>query len=158
MKLELCVASLSEKDVIKNLMQFYFYDFSEFNRADVTENGQFGSYPYLDHYWEEEGRFPFTLKVGNQYVGFVLVREVLNEGEAFHSIAEFFIMKKYRRTGLGRLAAIEVFERFKGTWEVSQIEGNEPAIIFWRNVIDQYTIGNWTEKKSDGLYIQVFQS
>jgi predicted acetyltransferase len=158
MKLELCEAKLSEKEIIGNLMQFYFYDFSEFNRAEVTDSGQFGAYRYLDHYWEEKGRFPFTLKAGNHYVGFVLVREVLNGDKVFHSIAEFFILKKYRRTGLGRLAAIEVFERFKGNWEVSQIEGNEPAILFWRIVIDQYTSGNWTERESDGQYIQVFQS
>lgn len=36
----------NEKNLIKNLMQFYFYDFSEFVEAHLEENGQIGAYPY----------------------------------------------------------------------------------------------------------------
>jgi len=45
-----------------------------------------------------------------------LVREIESDDEVFHSMAEFFIMRKYRRLGLGRVVAINLFERFEGQW------------------------------------------
>ncbi|MGF2615880.1 hypothetical protein FZC84_07345 [Rossellomorea vietnamensis] len=54
---KLVEAAREEIETIRNLMQFYFYDFSEFNRADAFNDGKFREYPCLDHYWREEGRF-----------------------------------------------------------------------------------------------------
>ena len=60
-------------------------------------------------------------------------------------IAEFFVMRKYRRMGVGRTAAFAAFEQFPGHWEVSQIFQNLPAQHFWRKVIAEYTHGNYRE-------------
>lgn len=45
MNCELIKASREYKDAIKNLMQFYIYDFSEFTKSDIAENGLFDAYP-----------------------------------------------------------------------------------------------------------------
>ena len=50
-------------------------------------------------------------------------------------MAEFFIMRKHRRSGIGRRAAAECFNRFPGRWLIHQIPGNEVAAAFWRAVI-----------------------
>jgi len=62
-----------------------------------------------------------------------------------HSIGEFFILKKYRRQGVGRVVAHQVFDLFPGRWSVGQIENNCPAQAFWRKVISEYTHGDYQE-------------
>jgi predicted acetyltransferase len=59
------------------------------------------------------------------------------------SISEFFVMRKYRKKGVGRAAAIEVFDMFPGLWEVLQHEANVPAQRFWEEVIGAYTGGHY---------------
>lgn len=158
MQLNLKAAQLSDKEVIRNLMQYYFYDFSEFNDTAVTTKGKFGEYPYLDNYWEETTRYPFILTSEGENAGFVLVRYIEEGDTSYYSIAEFFILKKFRRNGLGREAAFKIFDRFKGGWEVSQIKRNGPANIFWRKTIDEYTGGDWVERETDGHFVQLFSS
>ena len=91
-------ASIEEKPILRNLMELCQHDSSEFNGEDVGEHGLF-TYRYLDHYWTEPGRFPFIVRVSGKLAGFAFVRAI---GENKHSIAEFFIMRKYRRRGAGQ--------------------------------------------------------
>ncbi len=158
MDYQIIKARVEEKEVLKNLMQFYFYDFTEFMDGDVKENGQFGDYPYLDHYWTEDHRFPYIVEVEGRIAGFVFVRRILSNEESYYSIAEFFIMKKYRRLGIGKQVATSIFDLHKGHWEVFQIEKNKPAQLFWRKVIDEYSSGNFQEREKDGGKIQLFES
>lgn len=158
MNFTLEAAVRNERDIFSNMMQYYFYDFSEFNEADIVGDGRFDEYPYLDHYWEEKGRYAFVMKYDDKYAGFALVREIEQEDKRYYLIAEFFVMKKYRRSGLGRLAARQLFKRFSGEWEVSQIRGNQPAKKFWRSVIEEYTNGSWTEMEVESRLIQRFIS
>lgn len=159
MDFELIKASKEQKDTIANLMQFYFYDFSEFVKCDVEEDGLFGAYPHLEAYWKEEKhRFPYLIKQDGKYVGFVLVRYIESAELNYFSIAEFFIMKKYRRVGLGKKIATRVFDMHKGQWEVFQILSNQPAQAFWRKVINEYTEGKFEERTENGRRIQDFVS
>ncbi|WP_196121225.1 GNAT family N-acetyltransferase [Anaerobacillus alkaliphilus] len=151
-------ASLAEKEIVKNLMQYYFYDFSEFVEAHLEEDGRFGEYPNLDHYWIEQTKFPYLVEIDGRYAGFSLVRLIEEEEKGYYSIAEFFIMKKYRRFGIGKQVATEMFHLHRGNWEVFQLEKNQPAQHFWRNVIDKYTKGKYTERYENGRYTQVFSS
>jgi predicted acetyltransferase len=50
-------------------------------------------------------------------------------------LAEFFILKRYRRTGIGLHAAQALFDRFRGRWQLSILARNAPAIAFWRRVL-----------------------
>ncbi|MGF9698496.1 GNAT family N-acetyltransferase [Paenibacillus sp. MABNR03] len=159
MNYELIQASKAYKEVIKNLMQFYIYDFSEFVQCDVEDDGLFGAYPYLDDYWNEvDHRFPYVIKQDDKYIGFVLVRSIESEERNYFSIAEFFIMKKYRKAGIGKAVAKQIFDTHKGHWEVYQLESNEPAQQFWNKVIHDYTQGNFTDRVEDGRRIQDFKT
>lgn len=44
-------------------------------------------------------------------------------------------MKKYRKKGIGKAAAMMIFDMFHGGWEVSQWINNVPAQNFWGKVI-----------------------
>jgi predicted acetyltransferase len=50
-------------------------------------------------------------------------------------MAEFLVMPRYRRAGVGRFAAQRLFASLPGPWRVREVAGNEVAVAFWRAVI-----------------------
>ena len=154
---QLIKASKEYIGVMENLMQFYIYDFSEFVELDVAGNGLFEPYSGLGKYWEEEReRFPYFIKDDEKYLGFVLVRNIASGDKTYFSMAEFFIMKKYRKRGIGRSIARQVFEHHRGEWQIYQKESNKPAQAFWNKIITEYTNGLFKERMEDGKRIQEF--
>jgi len=144
MKIEVSPAAIDDKALIQRMMELYQYDLSEFEASDVDSHGCFG-YSYLDHYWKEKARHPFIVRVDNKLAGFVLVNRHTYLPENEWSIAEFFIMRKYRRRGVGKVVAFHIFESFRGKWEVQQTAANAPAQHFWRKTIAEYTGGQYLE-------------
>ncbi|MDQ6420454.1 GNAT family N-acetyltransferase [Paenibacillus sp. LHD-117] len=147
--MELIKVSFEKKAILRNLMELYQYDMSQFDADsdnDVNDYGLF-DYKYLDHYWTEEGRHPFLVIFSGKLAGFVLIREITIAGDSVSkfSIAEFFIMKKYRRQGIGKVVANKVFEMFKGNWSIAWLEKNVPAKSFWTRIISEYSEGNCVE-------------
>jgi predicted acetyltransferase len=146
MDIELQPASISDKPVLRNLMELCQHDYSEYDGAEVDAHGLFG-YKYLDNYWTEPKRFPCLIRVSGKLAGFVLVRTISSLDKlASHAITEFFVLRKYRRQGIGRQAAWQIFDMFPGQWSVCQEEGNWPAQSFWRRVIAEYTQGSYTDE------------
>ena len=93
MNISLDPVSFDEKPVLRQLMELYLYDFSEFEENDLSEQGHFG-YNYLDCYWYEEGRHPFFVRVDGKLAGFVLVSKYcfLVKEKNRRSMSEFFIL------------------------------------------------------------------
>lgn len=143
---ELQPARLEEKPALRQLLELYSYDFSEFSDDEVDEHGLFG-YPYLDHYWTEPDRYPFLVRVNGQLAGLALVRMASYFPDRASSIciAEFFVMRRYRRRGVGTRVAKLLFEHFHGHWEIAQTVQNVAAQAFWRKVISDYTGGDFSE-------------
>lgn len=144
MNVELLAVSIPDKPVLQALMQLYVYDFSEMIALDVDEHGVF-FYPYLDYYWTEAGRYPFLVRCDGKIAGFALVRTLEFDADPLYQLAEFFILRRYRRRGVGREAARAVFDRFRGRWEVDQVAENVAATAFWRRVIGEYTGEQYVE-------------
>lgn len=142
---------IEQKSVLRNLLELYAYDFTEFIPDDVNCYGLYG-YKYLDHYWTEEGRHPFIIYIDGNIAGFILIRRyyVSELNDYTYSIAEFFIMKKYRKQGVGRKVAFQIFDMFPGIWEVAEVEENRPAQAFWRKVIHTFTQGKFDEIHKEG--------
>jgi predicted acetyltransferase len=101
---ELERVAYEDKEVLRRLIEFYDYDFSEILGWDVTEHGTFG-YRHFDQYWTDPDRHPLFIRVDGHLAGFALVF-----GGDPHDMAEFFIMRKYRRTGVGTDAARAIFK------------------------------------------------
>jgi predicted acetyltransferase len=144
MNLQVAQANEVEKPVLRRLLELYLHDLSEFDGRDVDSHGAFG-YRYLDHYWREEGRHPFLVRVDGALAGFVLVDTRCERDESDFEVAEFFIMKRYRRRRIGKMVAFHVFDLFPGVWEISQLPANLPARTFWRKVVRKYARGNFKE-------------
>jgi predicted acetyltransferase len=64
-------------------------------------------------------------------------------------MTEFFVLRRFRRHGVGLAAAFAAFDLFKGAWEVRQREENVAATTFWRRAIGDYTGGNYEESRWD---------
>ncbi|WP_334949495.1 GNAT family N-acetyltransferase [Nostoc sp.] len=144
MYVEVLSASIDDKPLIQQMMELYQYDFSEFENKHLNEHGYFG-YPYLDYYWVESDRYPFIVRVGGKLAGFVLVNQYTYIPGSQYSIAEFFILRRYRQQGIGKNVAFQIFDRFCGKWEIHQLTTNVVARKFWRRVIGEYTAGKFTE-------------
>ena len=143
------------------LMNLYLSDFSIYTGEDCNEKGGFED-GNLFRYWIEPARYPFLILVDNQPAGFILVRDQQAPGEkqVIHHIAEFFVMRKYRRMKVGQRAAWTVFDRFPGQWFVAEMEENLPAQVFWRTIIAEYTSGNYQDTRVEEWEgpVQIFQS
>jgi predicted acetyltransferase len=147
--LEILPAALDQKPVLAQLLELYSYDFSEFTGEDVDPGGRYG-YDYLDRYWDEAGRFAYLFRLNGKWAGFALIRDIEQDGVAVHWMAEFFVMRKYRRMKVGWLAAQVIFDLHPGCWQVGQIAANLPAQAFWRQTIADYTGGSFEEIELEG--------
>lgn len=159
MNLTLLKATRELAKVLQHLMQFYMYDFSPYTHHDVEENGLFAPYPDLESYWDRDNnKFPYIIKSDEKYVGFALVKFIETEEQKYFSMAEFFILQKYRMAGAGKAIAIQLFSLYRGPWEVFQMSSNKQAQIFWSKVIKEFTKGKFKERFEDGKLIQNFES
>lgn len=122
-----------DKAVLANLLQLYRYDLSEFRSYELSDHGAY-VYRFLDHYWTEAGRHPFFIRHGGRLAGFALVRE---RDDGVREVAEFFVVRSRRRSGVGRAAARALFERFPGEWELFHDDANHAGAKFWAAVISE---------------------
>ena len=147
-------ASAAERPVLDRLLQLYLHDFSEHAalgspHGEVDEDGLFVYLPGIGSYWQEPNRVPLLIRADGCIAGFAL----LNQWSALerpldHAVAEFFVVRKYRRAGVGTRAAQRVFRRYPGRWEVPVAGYNEGALLFWRAAVR--SMAQVTEHAGDG--------
>jgi len=148
-------APAAQRPVFDNLLQLYLYDFSEFApigspHGEVDEEGRF-TYPGLESYWQDGGRIPLLIRAGDGIAGFALVNQWSALGLPLdHVVAEFFVLRKYRRARVGARAALSIFRRYPGRWEVPVAWYNPPALAFWRKVTEAAAPGKVEEIAGDG--------
>ncbi|AIQ14310.1 GNAT family N-acetyltransferase [Paenibacillus durus] len=147
MEIKLVPVRPEDKGTLINLYQLYEHDFSRFTNRDIDKNGRYEV--NIDFYWEGDERWnPFYIEVSGTIAGFlvVLFENMDIDPDPTHVIYDFMILQKYRRTGIGRAAAIKAFKMYNADWAVTQMENNTPAISFWRNVIKSFKEDNFTER------------
>lgn len=145
MHVELSKATIAEKPVVDNLVQFYLYEFSQYMpsiRLDA-DRGLYEGLPDLDEYWESPNREPFLLHVDGELAGFALV--IVGIADEPHQIGEFFVAQKFAGKGIGRSVAQKIFEMFPGNWLIHEMWNNYKAQAFWRSVVNAYTNGHYEE-------------
>jgi predicted acetyltransferase len=144
--IEIIEARPQDKSILSHLIELYLYDFSEFMGWDVGNDGRFGD-DGLKGCWTEPWRHPFLVKVDGSIAGFVIAdgRSQLSGDEHTMDMGEFFILRKYRRKGIGYRVASDIFDLFPSKWEVRQLALNVDAQTFWRKVINRYTNNQFYE-------------
>jgi len=137
-------ATRDEAPVLANLLELYVHDMSEFFPVSPDASGRFG-YPRLPLYWEEPGRFPFLIRTAGGLAGFALVtRGSPATGDPDDlDVAEFFVLRRQRRSGVGREAAFRLFDALPGRWIVRVSDANVRAQPFWEQVVGAYAAGRF---------------
>ncbi|HKU14970.1 MAG TPA: GNAT family N-acetyltransferase [Steroidobacteraceae bacterium] len=150
MNVEVAVAAPRERVIFENLMQLYTHDFSElwYDRptGEVDESGRFPDYA-LDAYWREPDHVPLLLRADSHIVGFALLNRLTHTNRAVdRNMAEFFVLRKHRRTGAGTAAAQAIFTRYPGMWEAAIARRNVVALGFWRRAIGEHPLSQHIEE------------
>ena len=137
-------ATEKDKNVLFKLLQYSLFEESETDLNEMNENAEF-DYQYFNKYFTDNDRFAYLIKEqsSNKLLGFAMVNkhtEVVSDGWC---IAEFLIIPKYRRLGIGKKVAFSLFDKFNGNWEVSPSFGSEKAFVFWKKTISEYSKNNF---------------
>lgn len=141
--LEVRRASADDRIPIYRMLELYQYDLSHIWDQELDARGEYGY--ALDRYWQEANCHPFVAIVNGHYAGFALVDSAVKIGSSGYWMDQFFVLKKYQRTGVGKALAVRVFAVLPGHWEVGQMPNNLPAQAFWRSVISKNTSGAYVE-------------
>ena len=144
MHIELKPVQIEDREILSNLLEKYDYEFSQYDHRDVNKLGLYG-YPYLDYYWVEEKRWAYFIVADGKLAGFAMVIDLPEvEGtETDFQMAEFFVLYKYRRAGVGRRALFQVLDKHKGRWQLRRHPKNIASVHFWDNSINEYTKGQY---------------
>jgi predicted acetyltransferase len=132
--------------ILRNLFEHYLHDMSEWLGFDI---GADGSYSYDTSRFWANGFDVHLVRVGDTLSGFALVSPAdqwLGDIGA-HQIAEFFVLRKYRRTGISHQIAERLWNQYPGEWLVRVLEVNVPAVPFWNRAIARFSNGRYTKER-----------
>jgi predicted acetyltransferase len=123
---------------LQNLFEHYLHDMAEWFQFDYGPYGRYGM--DMATYWNNgvEAWIPY---VGDIPIGFALVgsaQAFIGDAEA-KDVDEFFVVRRYRRNGVGRDFARYIWDVYRGRWLVRVFQGNVPALPFWRGAIAEYS-------------------
>lgn len=144
----------TEKETLKKNLLFYFQEIAP---DKINKQGKL-DYPYLNQYWTDDKRLALKIASSDKLLGFVLINDyVINQKfKATKSIAEFYIKPTFRRRGIGKNVAFQIFNKYKEKWEVRQSLSNLKAQQFWRTIIGEYTQNYFEEIVFEEGLLQIF--
>jgi predicted acetyltransferase len=148
-------AEPAQRETLGNLVQLYIHDFSEFlstqRKLEVEANGRFADLLRLDEYWNEPDRSVWFIRAGGALAGFALLnaRSHCNRPVDFN-MGEFFVLRAFRRDGVGARAAIDLIQFHPGQWEIAVSARNPPALAFWPRVIAAAAASDIETLEGDG--------
>ena len=101
-----------KKEALFRLLQYSLFEESLSDFNDMNDDALF-DYPWFDAYFVEPQREAYFIREqeSRKLLGFAMVR--LHE-DGRHSIAEFLVIPKYRRRGIGTQAAKACFALHSG--------------------------------------------
>ncbi|GHA30352.1 hypothetical protein GCM10007989_27620 [Devosia pacifica] len=148
-------ASDRDKPLVARLIQLYLYDLAAVVDFPIGADGLY-DYEFLEAFWHTpfgaDGLYdyefleafwhtPYLLQRDGELRGFALVKRgcPLTDEEDCWFMAEFFVMRPYRRTGFGSRAVKEIFEAHPGRWHVPVLMENAPALNFWQKALEPFS-------------------
>ena len=143
MPLSIDPARTEDFPALEQMLELYQYELSEIWLQDLDERGRYG-FDLTRHKRADRSR-AYIARDGLQYVGFALTAPAIVTRTQGTWMEQFFILRRYRRSGAGRALAKYVLCGHPGPWEIGQIAGNTAAHSFWHQVIGELTGGQFTE-------------
>lgn len=87
----------------------------------------------LPLYWTDPvARHIFLIKYGSRVAGFAMATRgsPASPRPTNLDVAEFFVLRAFRRLGVGRQAAFMLWDTIRGRWVVRVVETNESGVSF----------------------------
>lgn len=128
---------------LQQMLELYQYELSDIWLQDTDQEAKYGY--KLDRHKLGLRFHAYVAVLASQYIGFALVAPAVVTRTDGHWMEQFFISKRFRRSGAGSALARHVLQAHPGSWEVGQMPGNVAAQEFWRKVIGKMTSGAFTE-------------
>jgi predicted acetyltransferase len=158
----LVVNSKKQWHIFNHILQLYEYEFSNLTHLEIDENGLFIN-EELEKNIHEKSCICFLLRSQYKWAGLSVVnlKSYLNDDDAVRDIAEFFILKLYRKKKLGYSMAKMLFEQFPGKWEIRQLPHATESRNFWLKVLNRYCpnyTDQWINHHRWNGYIQTFET
>ena len=107
-----------------------------------------------------QGLFELDVQPGPEVNGYLLLIDGLPAGLAAiktiqthqYEVCEFYIIPSFRQQGLGRHFAHGIWKSSPGEWQVKQIQGAAYATLFWRKVINDFSLADFYEDQYMDAY------
>jgi aminoglycoside 6'-N-acetyltransferase I len=157
MTVKTILSTINDAYIVKNMYPLYLHDLCQFSGekpnqhgileptavSTLTEQGEVQSI-----WWKKpDVLYPFIIQVDAKPAGFAFVARPPHVPESVDFLLhEFFIVRSFRNAGVGKRAAREVFDRFRGRWQFEVLAKNLGAQEFWRKVLREYTAGTFQER------------
>lgn len=143
MPLELRKARPEDFPAVQQMLELYQYELSDLWPQDADAEARYGY--NLERHRRDQRFHAHVALEGTQYAGFALVAPALVTRTDGKWMEQFFVLKRYRRSGTGRAMAVHTLQSYPGPWEVGQMLANTAAQKFWREVIGKQTHGEYVE-------------
>jgi predicted acetyltransferase len=136
-------ATARDEGVLAQLLELYAHDLSDVFQMEVDDSGRYGYERLKSYFSEPDTRHAFLVRDQGHYAGFALATRgsPASEDAEVYDVAEFFILRRHRRSGLGRRVAFRLFDALPGRWFVRVSSDNAAALAFWSRVIEEYARG-----------------
>ena len=129
----------NNQHIYMNLAQAYEAEFSKIMQKKPDENGL----------------FPLDTELGGSVTGYLLYLDgvpaghtaIANDEPNHFEVCDFYVVPYFRQNKAGKRFISEVFNTLGGHWEMKQVEGAEHAVKFWRDVLQDYTQGQFSEDR-----------
>jgi predicted acetyltransferase len=126
-----------QRIVLERLLQFELYELGMEPGADgVIDWGE-----SLDKFFDDPNCIPLFLTGGEAFIGFALIKtsrslrgpDGVSNG-VMNLLAELYILRPWRRKGVGTAAVQRIFRSYPGEWVVTTWP-DEARVAFWRSVM-----------------------
>ncbi len=134
--IELLLTGPEQAELVRNLYQFYAYESSDWEEEDVEVDGRFYIHePHFERYWQATEWAAYLVLVDGFIAGFVLVERSELPGMNALELADLFILKRYRRLGVGRAVARQLLCEGQNDWLVRCYAGDASGVAFCQAVL-----------------------
>ena len=122
------LAGTSDRAAVERLIQLYLYDMAADHPFAIRDDGTY-EYDLLDRFWQH----PYLIRVAGELAGFALVIDgcPITGRTPCWFMAEFFVLRTFRRRSVGRGALKALLARHKGGWHIASQTTNTAAGHFW---------------------------
>src|SRR5688500_11494834 len=105
------VAEWQDKTVLRRMLELYQYDMTDFWPQDLNVHGEHG-FIGAERYLRNPKLKGYFFLVESKYAGFGLIDPDVSLPGNEYWMGQFFVLKQYRRLGIGRKAAHFIFDQF----------------------------------------------